>query len=47
MVTFSYRDRKAGDVKRVMSLRVEEFIRRFTQHFLPRWFYQNPSLWDI
>ena len=38
MVTFSYRDRKAGDVKRVMSLRVEEFIRRFTQHFLPRYF---------
>jgi hypothetical protein len=37
-VTFSYRDRKAGDVKRVMSLPVNEFLYRFSQHILPRGF---------
>ena len=37
-VTFSYRDRKAGDLKRVMSLPVKEFLSRFSQHILPRRF---------
>jgi len=37
-VTFSYRDRKAGDVKRIMSLPVKEFLYRFSQHILPRGF---------
>lgn len=38
MVTFSYRDRRAGDIKKVMSLPVREFIYRFSQHILPRGF---------
>ena len=38
LVTFSYRDRKAGDVKKVMSLPVDEFIRRFSWHILPKGF---------
>ena len=37
-VTFSYRDRKAGDIKRVMSLPVKEFLYLFSQHILPRGF---------
>ena len=37
-ITFSYRDRTAGDVKRVMSLPVKEFLLRFKQHILPRGF---------
>jgi hypothetical protein len=37
-VVFSYRDRKAGDVKRVMRLPVKEFLCRFKQHILPRGF---------
>jgi len=37
-ITFSYRDRKAGDLKRVMSLPVKEFLSRFSQHILPRSF---------
>jgi hypothetical protein len=35
MVTFSYRDRAAGDIKKVMSLPVKEFLLRFKQHILP------------
>lgn len=34
-VVFSYRDRKAGDVKKVMRLPVKEFLCRFKQHILP------------
>ena len=35
VVTFSYRDRSAGDIKRIMSLPVKEFIVRFSRHVLP------------
>ena len=38
VVTFSYRDRKAGDVKRIMKLSVAEFLQRYVQHILPRYF---------
>ena len=38
MVTFSYRDRSAGDIKKVMGLPVKEFLFRFKQHILPRGF---------
>ena len=38
IVTFSYRDRKAGDIKRVMSLPVKEFLIRFSWHLLPKGF---------
>jgi hypothetical protein len=38
MITFSYRDRKAGDIKKVMSLPVDEFIQRFSWHILPKGF---------
>ncbi len=34
-ITFTYRDRNAGDVKRVMSLDVKTFLTRFVQHLLP------------
>ena len=37
-VIFSYRDRANGDIKRVMSLPVKEFLCRFKQHILPRGF---------
>ena len=37
-VTFSYRDRKAGDVKRVMTLSVKAFLQRFASHILPKGF---------
>lgn len=37
-VTFSYRDRRAGDVKSIMSLPVKEFLRKFAQHILPKGF---------
>ena len=36
IVTFSYRDRKAGDIKRTMCLPVKEFLIRFSQHILPK-----------
>ena len=35
MVTFTYRDRKDGNVKKDMTLSAEEFIRRFLLHVLP------------
>jgi len=35
MVTFSYRDRKDGNVKKDMILSADEFIRRFLLHVLP------------
>ena len=38
VITFSYRDRSAGDIKKVMSLPVKEFLLRFKQHILPRGF---------
>lgn len=38
IVTFSYRDRKAGDIKRVMHLPVKKFLIRFSQHILPKGF---------
>jgi hypothetical protein len=34
-VTFAYRDRKHGDVSKSMTLKAEEFIRRFLLHVLP------------
>lgn len=37
-VTFSYRDRKKGDIKKVMTLAVKEFLLRFVQHILPKRF---------
>ena len=37
-VTFSYRDRRAGDVKKVTSLSLSKFLHRFAQHILPRGF---------
>ena len=37
-ITFSYRDRKAGDVKKTKTLRVKEFLTRFSYHILPRGF---------
>ncbi len=37
-VTFAYRDRKNGDVSRSMTLKVDEFIRRFLLHVLPEGF---------
>jgi len=38
LVTFSFRDRRAGDIKRAMSLKVETFLQRFAQHILPKGF---------
>jgi hypothetical protein len=38
MVTFGYRDRPQGNVRRTMTLPAEEFIRRFLLHVLPRSF---------
>ena len=35
MVTFTYRDRKDGNIKKDMTLPAEEFIRRFLIHVLP------------
>ena len=37
-VTFTYRDRKDGDRLKIKQLPVEEFIRRFLLHVLPRGF---------
>jgi hypothetical protein len=37
-VLFEYKDYKAKSAKKLMSLRPEEFIRRFAQHILPRGF---------
>jgi hypothetical protein len=34
-VTFTYRDRKDGDLKKTMTLEAQEFIRRFLLHVLP------------
>lgn len=35
-VYFSYRDRRAGDIKKVTSLPIAEFIQRFSYHILPK-----------
>lgn len=35
MVTFSYKDYKHGSVQKLMSLKAEEFLRRFCLHILP------------
>ncbi|HEX5886093.1 MAG TPA: transposase, partial [Pyrinomonadaceae bacterium] len=37
-VTFSWRDRRHGQVRSTMTLRAEEFMRRFLLHVLPRGF---------
>ena len=37
-VTFTYRDRKNADVRKTMTLKAEEFIRRFLLHVLPQGF---------
>ncbi len=37
-VYFTYRDRKAGDIKKVMSLSINDFIFRFSLHILPKGF---------
>ena len=34
-VTLSYRDRKDGERKKIMTLEAQEFIRRFLLHVLP------------
>ena len=39
-VTFRYKDPKTGRYNREMTLPVNEFIRRFMQHILPRGFYK-------
>jgi hypothetical protein len=38
LITFSYKDYKHGDVKKEMSLKPIEFIRRFSMHIMPRGF---------
>lgn len=38
MVTFTYRDRKNADVRKTMTVKAEEFIRRFLLHVLPQGF---------
>ncbi len=38
MVTFIYRDRKNADIRKTMTLKAEEFIRRFLLHVLPQGF---------
>ncbi len=35
-VTFTYRDRRDGDILKEMTLKAEEFIRRFLLHVLPK-----------
>lgn len=37
-VTFTYRDRKNADMRKTMTLKAEEFIRRFLLHVLPQGF---------
>lgn len=37
-ITFSYRDRNAGDIKKERSLPVAEFLQRFSYHILPKQF---------
>jgi hypothetical protein len=37
-VTFRWRDSTHGNKKRIMTLAVEEFLRRFLLHLLPRGF---------
>ena len=37
-ITFTYRDRRKGDIQRVMSLEVEVFLKRFALHILPKGF---------
>ncbi|MEE8208320.1 MAG: IS91 family transposase [Nitrosomonadaceae bacterium] len=37
-VTFTYRDRRVGDVKRIMCLPARGFLQRFSQHILPKRF---------
>jgi len=37
-VSFEYKDRKKGDLKRVMTLEATEFVRRFLLHVLPEGF---------
>ena len=37
-VSFNYRDRKHGDVSKAMTLKADEFIRRFLLHVLPEGF---------
>ncbi len=37
-VTFSYKDYKAGNVKKEMTLKAMEFIRRFCLHVMPKGF---------
>ena len=39
-VSFRYKDPKTGKYNRVMTLEVNEFIRRFMQHILPSGFYK-------
>ena len=35
-VTFTYKDYRHGSNQKVMTLKAQEFIRRFTQHILPK-----------
>lgn len=38
LITFTYRDRKNGDVKRLETLPIADFLKRFAQHVLPKYF---------
>jgi nucleoid DNA-binding protein len=37
-ITFTFRDRKAGDINKEMSLPVDEFIKQISRHVLPKQF---------
>ena len=39
-VCFSYKDYKSAGIKRIITLKTEEFIKRFLQHVLPSGFYK-------
>jgi AraC-like DNA-binding protein len=43
-VTFRWRDSAHGNKKRLMTLPVEEFLRRFLLHLLPKGFRAHPQL---
>jgi len=40
MLLFYYKDNKAGGTRKTMTLKVNEFVRRFMQHVLPSGFYK-------
>jgi hypothetical protein len=44
-VTFTWKDCSDNNTTKEMTLKAEEFIRRFLLHVLPRGFKKNPVLW--